>query len=313
MIRDTLPKPKQKYKVCNWKQYNECLKRRGDLTIWMSDEVAKSWMYEGKRERGGKKIYSELAIQTCLIIRKVYHLPLRQTQGMMKSVVRIMRIQWPIPDYSTLSRRAAGLKIPLAPGQSGIHLVLDSTGLKVYGEGEWKVRMHGWNKHRTWRKLHLGINRETQEIVMQLLTPHTVDDAEAALTLMKGNKTTINGFTGDGAYDKSKLRKQLHQQRIIPIIPPQHNALISDGSKEEIKSRDDDIRRIKEVGRTQWKQETNYHKRSRVEVAMFRYKTIIGGKLKSRKDENQLTEARIGCWILNKMITIGMPISKKVA
>jgi hypothetical protein len=313
MIRNSLPKPKEKYKVCNWKQYNEHLKKRGDLTIWMAEDVAVTWAYEGKRERGGKKIYSELAIHTCLAIRKVYHLPLRQTQGMLRSIFRIMGIPCPIPDYSTLSRRAAGLNISLAQPETDLHLVLDSTGLKVYGEGEWKVRRHGWSKHRTWRKLHLGINRETQEIVMQLLTPHTVDDAQAALTLIDENKTTINSFTGDGAYDKSKLRKRLFKERIIPIIPPRRNALISDGTKEEINSRDDDLRRIKEVGRAQWKQQINYHKRSRVEVAMFRYKTIIGDKLKSRKDENQQTEAKMGCWILSKMAGIGMPISKKVA
>jgi hypothetical protein len=313
MIRDSLPKPKEKYKVCNWKQYNEHLKRRGDLTIWIAEDVAGTWVYEGKRERGGKKIYSELAIHTCLAIRKVYHLPLRQTQGMLRSIFRIMGVPYQIPDYSTLSRRAAGLNISLAQSETDLHLVLDSTGLKVYGEGEWKVRRHGWSKHRTWRKLHLGINRDTQQIVMQLLTPHTVDDAQAALTLMNENKTTINSFTGDGSYDKSKLRKLLLKERIIPIVPPQRNALISDGTKEEIKSRDDDIKRIKEVGRAQWKKEMNYHKRSRVEVAMFRYKTIIGDKLKSRKDENQQTEAKMGSWILNKMAAMGMPISKKVA
>jgi DDE family transposase len=313
MIQSTLPKPKEKYRVCNWKEYNECLKTRGALTIWLAEDLVSGWIYEGQRKRGGKMIYSELAIQTCLVIRKVYHLPLRQTQGMMKSIARLMSISWQIPDFSTLSRRAAGLKIPLAQVQAGFHLVLDSTGLKVYGEGEWKVRMHGWNKHRTWRKLHLGINRETQEIVMELLTPHTIDDAQAALTLMNANKTTIGSFTGDGGYDKSKLRKLLHKDKITAIIPPQHNALISDGSKEEIKSRDDDIGRIQEIGRTQWKQEILYHKRSRVEVAMFRYKTIIGNKLKSRKDENQQTEARLGCSILNKMASLGMPISKKVA
>ena len=313
MIRAFLPKPKDKYRVSNWKQYNEYLKQRGNLSIWISEDVTKGWNYEGKRKRGGKKIYSELAIQTCLVIRKVYHLPLRQTQGMMESLVRIMRVPFTIPDYSTLSRRAAGLKIFLAKSEPRMHLVIDSTGLKIYGEGEWKVRQHGWSKHRTWRKLHLGINRETKEIVMELLTPHSIVDAEAALTLMQENKTTISSFTGDGAYDKAPFRKLLHKEKITPIIPPQHNAQISKGSKEEIKSRDDDIKRIKQVGIKQWKQEMNYHKRSRVEVTMFRYKTIIGGKLRSRKEKNQQCEARIGCWILNKMASMGMPLSKKAA
>jgi hypothetical protein len=201
----------------------------------------------------------------------------------------------------------------LAQPGTDLHLVLDSTGLKVYGEGEWKVRRHGWSKHRTWRKLHLGINRDTQEIVLQLLTAQSVDDAQAALTLIDQKKTIISSFTGDGSYDKSKLRKRLHKEKTIFIVPPQRNALISNGTKEEIKSRDDDIKRIREIGRAQWKQEMNYHKRSRVEVAMFRYKTIIGDKLKSRKHENQQSEAMMGCWILNKMAAMGMPISKKVA
>lgn len=315
MIIEPQPtKKKDKYKISNWKQYNESLKSRGDITIWIGNDIAKQWAYEGVQERGGKKIYTELAIKTCLIVRKVYHLPLRQTEGFISSLMKGMGINCQIPHYSTLSRRSGELNIPLRDrkNKEGIHVVLDSSGLKVYGEGEWKVRKHGWSKHRTWRKLHVGIDRETQEIVMEQLTDNTVDDAQAAKKMIEHTPIKIKSMTGDGAYDKSKLRKALHKKEITPIIPPRRDALISNGTKEELKSRDDDIKRIAEIGRTAWKQEVHYHKRSRVEVTMFRYKTIIGDKLTSRTYENQQSEVRIGCCILNKMTQLGMPISRKV-
>jgi hypothetical protein len=314
MFRTTLPAPKQKYRIYNWKEYNEGLKTRGSLTIWLSEDVQSGWLYKGQHKRGGKIIYSQLAIQTCWVLRKVYHLPLRQTQGMIESIGRLMNIPWKVPDYSTLCRRGAGLKIPLAPTTSAFHLIVDSTGLKLYGEGEWKVRMHGWSKHRSWLKLHLGINRETQEIVMQLLTPHsTGSDAQAAISMLKLNNAPISSFTGDGGYDSGKLRKVLYDNNIAAIIPPPRGTPISNGEKPEKKGRDDDIYIIKTTGRSQWKQQTGYHKRSLIEVAMFRYKTIIGNKLKSRKSANQQTEARLGCSILNQMTRLGMPLSKKVA
>lgn len=307
-------KCKDKYKILNWSSYNESLKQRGNITFWLSEEAIGLWNYQGKRKPGGKIIYSDTAILSCLIIRKVYRLRLRQTEGFMKSLFSQLNISLPIPDYTLLCRRAKKLKVSLNPfkKEESIDIVLDSTGLKVYGEGEWKVRQHGSSKHRTWRKLHLGVNPETNEIIAEKLTNNGVDDAEVVPDLLKEIPMVIKSFTADGAYDKIKVRTMLTQKGIRQIIPPQKNAVLSKSNNPILKQRDDDIKKIKEHGSRQWKTEMGYHKRSLSEVAMFRYKTIIGDTLMSRKLENEATEARIGCLILNKIIKLGMPISTKV-
>ena len=181
------------------------------------------------------------------------------------------------------------------------------------GEGEWKVRKHGWSKHRTWRKLHIGVNPLTHEIVAELLTENDIDDAQVVGALIEGIRVRIKSFRGDGAYDKQKVRKLLTTKEMEQIIPPQHNAVVSKTARSELSARDEAIKRIKQIGRKQWKQETGYHKRSIGEVAMYRYKTILGDKILARTFQNQQAEVRIGCLILNKMTKLGMPISRLAA
>lgn len=314
MNKQTQPKPKDKYKITNWKEYNESLKQRGSITIWFSEEALELWKYTGTKLKGGQKKYSDLAIETSLTIRTVYHLKLRQTEGFMNSLIQIMQINLEIPDYSTLSRRAGKLNISLGnfKKKGNIDIIVDSTGLKVYGEGEWKVRKHGWSKHRTWRKLHIGIDGATQEIIAEELTKNSVEDADIIDDVLNVSDN-IDSFTGDGAYDKKKVRKILTKKGIKQKIPPQRNAVLSKGDDSALQSRDKAIKRIKRIGRKKWKQEVGYHRRSLGEVAMFRYKTIIGDKILSRKFENEKVEVRLGCAILNKMTTLGMPVSIKVA
>jgi len=306
-------KVKDIYKILNWSKYNESLKNRGRITLWISKEAINSWAYTGLRERGGKIDYSDLAIKTCITIKQVLHLKLRQTEGFVNSLFEIMAIEKKAPDYSTLSRRAGSLQIELgAIKQKGnIDIVVDSTGLKVYGEGEWKVRRYGWSKHRTWRKLHIGINAETQEIIAEELTENSTSDAEVIEDLLNEVDEKINSFRGDGGYDKKNVRKELRKRKIKEIIPPQENAVES--KNPILKARNKAIKRINKIGRKEWKKQIKYHKRSLVEVAMFRYKTIIGDKINARKFENEKTEVRINCSILNVMTNLGMPISKKVA
>jgi IS5 family transposase len=313
MSKQQEPKSKDKYKILNWTEYNKSLKARGRITLWISEDAVKSWEYKGPREQGGKVVYSDLAIETCLTIKQVLHLKLRQAEGFVESLLTIMKIEKSVPDYSTLSRRAGALEIDLkANKQSGnIDIVVDSTGLKVYGEGEWKVRKHGWSKHRTWRKLHIGINGETQEIVAEKLTENSTSDAEVTGDLLNEVDEQIGSFTGDGAYDKKNVRKELRKRKIKEVIPPQENAVESKDSV--FKERNKAIKSINKIGRKKWKEKVKYHRRSLVEVAMFRYKTIIGDRINARKFDNEKTEVRINCSILNVMTNLGMPISKKVA
>lgn len=308
---------KDKNKVLNWRSYNSGLKQRGSIIIWLSPEVIEQWSQKVKTgKRGREKTYSDLAILTCLTVRKVYHLALRQSEGFIRSFFDKTGIGHCVPGYTTLCRRASALGVSLNQLQTrgATDIAVDSTGLKVYGEGEWKVRKHGYSKYRTWMKLHVGIDIATQQIEMVALTGNSTDDAEPVKEMLNSvlSHKQVKSFLGDGAYDKRKVREQLGKEQVEQIIPPQHNATKSKGEHDWLKSRDKAIDRIKQTGRKEWKNSIGYHKRSLSETAMYRYKTIIGDKLQCREPKNQLTEARISCKILNTMLLLAKPISVKV-
>ena len=223
-------KPKTKYHIRNWAMYNESLKKRGSITLWVHEDVLRAWKAapEAVRPRGGQKRYSDGAIECLLMVKGVYHLAYRQTEGFAGSLSKLLDVALPIPDYSTLNRRAKTLKVDLPRCEKGpIHAVLDSTGLKVYGEGEWKVRQHGYSKRRTWRKLHLSVDEATGEIEAELLTGAGVDDAEAAGGLLKQTQAEIQQLSGDGAYDKEKVYKAAAAKGVNKItIPPRRDAVL---------------------------------------------------------------------------------------
>jgi IS5 family transposase len=308
---------KDKYKVRNWQQYNEGLKQRGSLNLWISADIVLQWKHQqqGIKRRGGQCQYSSLAVELCLMLRKVYNLPLRQTEGFVRSIFSQAAIKLSVPDYTTLCRRSKGLKANLSniKKTGAIDIAVDSTGLKVYGEGEWKVRKHGAGKHRTWMKLHIAVNVENQQIKAVTLTTNAVDDASQAEPLLEQIGRPVNSCAGDGGYDKDKFRKALHKHNIRQVIPPQHNAVLDKTKRAHRKERDEAINTIAAEGRIAWKKQQNYHQRSKAETVMFRYKTIIGGTLRARKTEHQQTEVVIGCKILNIMLQTAKPESVKVA
>jgi len=309
-------KPKAKYRIRNWTRYNENLKKRGSITLWIDEDVLQAWkaVPEAVRLRGGQKQYSDGAIECLLMVKGVYHLAYRQTEGFAGSLSKLLGVELPIPDYSTLNRRAKTLKVKLPTSDKGpIHAVLDSTGLKVYGEGEWKVRQHGYSKRRTWRKLHLGVDEATGEIEAELLTGAGVDDAEAAADLLKQTQAEIEQLSGDGAYDKEKVYKAAAAKGVGNItIPPRRDAVLWEENGPEPHPRNENLRRIWECGRKEWKTESGYHRRSLAETAMFRFKTIFGDHLDARETKRQKTEARIKCAALNRMTRLGMPDSYRI-
>lgn len=308
-----------RYKVKNWSEYSRSLKNRGSITFWMSEDVIEQWYYQGKKQRGGQLKYSDKCIEECCIVRKVYRLALRQTEGLVKSIIGILKLEINVPDYSVLCRRSKVLKISkllvkrINKGEH-LHIVMDSTGLKVCGEGEWKVRQHGHSKHRTWRKIHIALNPEDGIIHAAEMTTNAIDDAAMVKPVLKKIKGKVEKFGGDGAYDKSKVYDTLEKGKIKPIIPPIKNARIEKhgNSRGRTKPRDQAIRYIRRHGRKKWKKTHHYHKRSLAETTMFRYKTILGDKLQSRTFERQYTEAILSCKILNKMTRGGMPVSVKI-
>lgn len=309
---------KTRYRVRNWAKYNESLVQRGSITLWIDEEVIKAWKpaEEGPRKRGGQYQYSDLAIECVLTLRSVYHLPLRAAEGFARSLFELMELALPVPDYTTLSRRSKTLAVKLPKRAKGaLHIAVDSTGLKIYGEGEWKVRKHGYSKRRTWRKLHLAVDVESGEIQAVVLTEANVDDGRAMSELLDEITEPVEQMDADGAYDQRKVYDTCADHEVDRIvIPPRKNAQLWPEEDEpgQPHPRNANIRAIEEVGRKQWKQASGYHQRSLSETAMFRFKTIFEGALRSRGLAQQMTEARIKAAALNRMTHLGMPDSYAV-
>ena len=303
------------YRVRNWPAYNAGLKQRGSLTVWVPPDLADVWYYQGPTKRGAQYTFSDVAIQTVLMLRMIYHLPLRQAEGFAGSVLALLGLDLRVPDYSTLSRRHADLavELPPPPQRGPIHLVVDSTGLKVYGEGEWTVRQHGESTRRTWRTLHLGVDEATGQIVAQTLTTAHADDASQVEPLLEQVQAPVEALGGDGAYDQRKVFDALaaSEPPIRPIIPPRINAKIQQhgNTKAEPLPRDETIRAIRKQGRSAWKKTSGYHRRSIVETHIGRYKKILGATLRTRTLANQQTETRLGCAVLNQMLRCAKPES----
>jgi hypothetical protein len=308
-------KNKKKYKIRNWHEYNESLKQRGALDVWIEESVIENWYAKPNNKRGAQPIYADLAIQLTLQFGKVFGQRLRQNEGLVNSVFKIMKIDLDVPNFSTLSRRGESIKVKLPKNnKEKVVLVGDSSGLKVYGEGEWKVRKHGWSKHRTWRKMHLIITPDG-EIREAELTENNVSDDEVAVALLDQEKSEIESFAGDGAFDTRKVYDKCLEKGIKNIlIPPQKNARIwqHGNCNAPPHPRDENLRQIRKTSRRKWKEDVGYHVRSLSETAMFRFKTIFGDRLDARNFNQQRNEFLIKASILNKMIKLGMPDSYAV-
>lgn len=312
-VDQTETKDKKKYQVRNWKGYNQALVNRGRITLWFDEESIGQWYNQKKSgKRGASKTYSDIAILCGLTLREVFHLPLRATEGLVLSLIQLMGLELEAPDYSTFCRRQKDLEVlfPRLKKRERIHVVVDSTGLKVYGEGEWKVRSHGVSKRRTWRKLHLAIDESTHEILMSVISTNDFNDSEVFEDLIEPIEEDIEQISADGAYDTFDIHNYLKEKKIHAVIPPQKNAKIKHPEMEESPLlRDQHIQEIEQTSRKEWKIKHNYHRRSLSETAMFRIKQIFGNQLKNRKFEHQATEAFIRCATLNKMTQLGMPLS----
>ena len=313
---------KKHYKVRNWKEYNQALVDRGKVLFWITEEAMRMWEEQQKTGKRGKpKQFSNAAIETSLTLSQVFHLPLRGTEGFLTSILAKLNADLKAPDHSTVSIRSKTLSVQIRVRpirKESLHIVVDSTGAKVYGEGEWKVRMHGWSKRRTWKKLHIGVDEQSGDILLGEVTGNNIADCHMLAPLLEQlpRDTAIDQVSGDGGYDRRVCYEEL-QKRGVPhiTIPPQHNARIwRHGNSTALRyARDENLRRIRAVGRKQWKIATNYHRRSLAETAMFRLKAIFGDRVSARLFENQRTELLIRCKALNRMATLGMPKSYFVA
>jgi hypothetical protein len=311
---------KARYRIRNWSDYNKSLIQRGSITVWFSDDAIEKWTAPKQAgKRGRPKLYSDDAILTALIIRSVFHLPLRALQGFLTSLVMILSLGLPIPSFTQICRRAKqlGQALKKLSKNNVTSIVIDSTGLKVYGEGEWKVRQHGCSKRRKWRKLHLAICPDTNEIIFEILTDNNVADCEVYPKFLEAMPKSVKDTYGDGAYDTERCYKSNMKHGSNPIIPPNRNAVLrEEGGVWE--KRNNNLLEIMGLGgdddaRNLWKKLKGYHRRSLGETAMFRFKRVFGNDLRSRILETQRAESRAKCEALNKMTKLGMPDSELIA
>jgi hypothetical protein len=313
--------PRQKRKLTNWADYNASLRRRGSLTLWFSEEAIAGWRAAPRATRGGQAWYSPLAILTALTLKAVFRLALRQTEGLIGSIIDLLGLGLAVPTFSTLSRRAETVDVPRLRPCSGndadselLHLLVDSTGLKLCGAGEWLVEKHGTRKRRSWRKLHIGVDASTGEIVAATLTTKDVDDASEIGRLLAQVEGPLASFTADGAYDQDSVYDAVtaRDPEAAVIVPPRSTAALSETAETEPMQRDRHLQCIAEKGRMGWQKASGYNVRSRVEAAIGRYKQVIGDGLHFRKDERRATEVAVSVLALNRMSELGRPISVRI-
>ncbi len=303
------PKYKTKYHVQNWASYERALVRRGNVTVWLSPEAIAAWEPDGGGTRGGQRKYSDVAIETALTLRLIFHLPLRQAEGFLISVFGLMGVDLPSPDHTTLSRRGQHLDVMLRrpPRDDGLHLLIDSTGLSMFGEGEWAATKHGGHGKRGWKKLHLGVDR-SGVIIAQALTDATVDDAVTGADLIGAVDGDVASVTADAAYDTLAFYNSARQRGAKVVVPPVKTARLS-RRRPRSSARDRTIRKVTQLGRRRWKKEAGYHRQARVENTFFRYKSILGDRLRARSPGGQVVESELACNVLNRMTELGRPES----
>ncbi len=263
--------PKQSYRVTNWPAYEAGLRRRGDLTFWLDDAALAGWQAPCRTTPGGQPRYSDLAVELVLTLRLVFHLALRQAEAFSRSVLCLLGLELAVPDHTTLSRRGrafAGRQPRTVPHEGPVHLVLDSTGLQLFGQGEWDAEKHG-RARRQWRKLHLAVDADTGEIAAHVLTEGHADDAAQAPGLLGQAEGSIAAVTADGAYDGDAVYQaatRQHGPSPDVIIPPRASAVQSTDDPATQTPRDCHIRLIAEKGRMGWQQASGYGRRNLVEM-----------------------------------------------
>src|SRR4051794_8903896 len=308
--------PRQRHRVTNWAAYDAALRQRGSLTVWFTDEAIRAWRAEPRTTRGGQPWYSPLAIVTALTLRAVFRLGLRQTEGLIGSILRLLGLDLAVPDHTTLGRRAATLQVPRPrPGAGPLHLLVDSTGLKLGEPGEWLVEKHGTKTRRAWRKLHLGVDADTGRVEAVELTTSEADDGSRVGPLLDQVGGAVASLTGDGAYDREDVYGAVAERHpaAAVVVPPRKDAVPSAAAETAPTQRDRHLRSIAEHGRMGWQKASGYNRRALAEAAMSRYKRVIGDTLRSRTDGHQATEVTMAVHALNRMLELGRPESVRIA
>lgn len=299
-----------KYKTTNWSAYNDSLKRRGSLSIWFDREMV--WVPPPNGKRGRQQRFSDAAIQTCLTLKVLFGMPLRQTTGFVQSLLRLIGLDWSAPDFSTLCRRQKTLDVslPYRGGTGPLNLLIDSTGIKAEGEGEWNARKHGGPKRRIWRKIHIGIDEETLEVRAVEVTTSNVGDAPMLPELLDQIPLDqdIGSVTADGAYDTRKCHDAIAERRAHAVIPPRKNAKPWKPTTAGAIARNDAVNASRYLGHAIWRKWSGYHRRSRVESKMHCVK-LMGQSLMARDFDRQVAEIQVRFAVLNRYTALGIPVT----
>ncbi|MGB3860532.1 MAG: IS5 family transposase [Candidatus Aminicenantaceae bacterium] len=267
------PKYKTSYRIKNWPEYEKSLRKRGDITIWLSQDAIDTWTPPKNGKRGGQPIYSVIAIETSLILRLVFHLPLRQAEGFLKSILKLMELYLPCPDHTTVSRRNRTLNVcrcirslPEGP----VHFIVDSTGLKIYGQGEWHSKKHGKRWRKRWMKLHIGVDENGRILASKVTDGHEHDPSQVPYLLIQVNRE-IERFVGDRIYDQEVVYEAVdhHSPGAEVIVPPRKDAVLSNNSISIPSQRDRHIADIQSKGWPEWKRQSGYYLQSHAENAFY--------------------------------------------
>ncbi len=307
------PTPPQ-YKTTNWPAYNRALRKRGSLTVWFDKDMR--WLAPLTGKNGRNPTFSDAAIQFCLTIKGLFGLPLRQTIGMVESLIQLSGLDWPVPDFSTLSRRQKTIevRIPYRPQTGALHLLIDSTGIKFRGEGEWKRKKHGAEYRRQWRKVHLGIDAETLEVRAIEVTDNSMGDAPMLPELLRQIPQTevIATVSADGAYDTKGCHEAIALREAAAIIPIRKNGKAWKEKTAGDKARNEILAATRYLGRPLWKTWSGYHRRSLVETKMRCFK-LLGERVMARDPHRQVVELQVRAAILNNYTRLGVPHTLRVS
>ena len=306
--------PPARYRTTNWSSYNAALRRRGSMLIWVDQDMA--WLALREGRHGRPSVFSDAAIQFCLSVKVLFKLPLRQTAGMVASLLRLAGLDWPVPDFSTLCRRqrTLAIQIPYRRIDGPLNLLVDSTGIKFLGDGEWQARKHGVQGRRQWRKVHLVMDTATSDIRALEFTPSSDGDSPILPELLGQipEDEQIGTVTADGAYDTRRCHTAITQRGAIPIIPIRKNGRAWKEDCPEAKARNETLRATKHYGRAFWKHWTGYHARSRVEAKM-RCLKAFGERIAARDPDRQTAEIHIRVALMNRFSALGTAEIVRVA
>lgn len=315
-----------RYRTTNWSSYTASLRKRGSLLIWLDKEMA--WLAPHDGSPGRPALFSDTAIQFCLTIKVLFKLPLRQTTGMVACLLKLAGLDWAVPDYTTLCRRQKTLavQIPYRRADGPLNLLVDSTGIKFLGDGEWQARKHGVQGRRQWRKVHLAMDAATSDIRAVEFTPRSDGDSPILPELLKQipEGEEIGTVTADGAYDTRRCHAAIIDRQASPIIPIRKNGRPWKEDCPAAITRNETLRATRHYGRAFWKRWTGYHVRSRIEAKMpspvrsNRWRSsarlkAFGERIAARDPDRQTAEIQIRCALINRFNARGTAEIVRVA